>query len=525
MQLLSAHTHYSGRTVLALIFCLFIITADMARGASGAIGGKSNFNDIDSQVYSSTDIVEGKLINSIKNIDQDRSEIEVIAVHTGNLTVGQTIIVEWLSQYRKYNEKMVINTVPFEQGDTLVLFLVKNNISQYGNNRDKVDTYRAINFGIRLIQQDMVYQFMPAFLGARYLAQNSTSTVNDLPPTTLDVFHNQLRASIGYVNGWKARINEPSIAQDISWLVQFLRERKQTQIPIDNDAIAHTICEQLANLHNYAVLYEILSLNLSRQEQSIIIRGFATPEGRDYLLAKIDDDKETLERRIMLADGVKDIGDVYHASATNITEQSYVSKGGAKDGNANYLTRIADLALKNEKQESLCITLVRSLAALLKHSMMMGRKPLHSDTNDAMLVLNKLYTATKSELVRYHIEIAASNDSRATYDQLNSPSGAIISLVTPAKTTQQTDEPIHRFNYTITPLDTVVESALIVFSNQDTNAVFQFPVRSSNTSPTITGIWVINSDTNIPRGKYRVYLQFAREGKVVSTGHYCEVEL
>src|SRR5690606_35067501 len=80
------------------------------------------------------------------------------------------------------------------------------------------------------------------------------------------------------------------------------------------DFFTESICRRLAEAHNYGQLSEALEHVEIYNHASVLRRGFATPQGRDYLLARIVDDKLPRTERMRCSVALHETGPNYHST-------------------------------------------------------------------------------------------------------------------------------------------------------------------------------------------------------------------
>lgn len=140
-------------------------------------------------------------------------------------------------------------------------------------------------------------------------------------------------------------------------LLKLLADRSK-QIHGDRDYFTERICIRFAETHDLILLSQALALAKDHHDISILQRGFGTPRGRDYLLAKVNDAKEPMPDRLRYANALHDADSVYGSTLTEIRANGHRHVGEADDGNSGYITRIAKAARATGKHEELCGRLV-----------------------------------------------------------------------------------------------------------------------------------------------------------------------
>ena len=81
------------------------------------------------------------------------------------------------------------------------------------------------------------------------------------------------------------------------------------------------------------------------------------------------------------------------------------------------------------------------------------------------------------------------------------------------------------FEYVVYVLDKPVDAPSLVFVNGETGKSWIVPSQIPFQSQGGSGGRSVVLPQGLPHGRYRIYLQFTRGGKVVSTGHTAETTL
>lgn len=473
--------------------------------------------DLDSLVYMSSDIVEATLVREYKEQDLDLREIKVTAVHKGAFTPGQSVAVAALDFYKTPDIKMNLNTEPLQNGDTCIFFLVRAKAQMLWNIPDDAVIYWTVPSGLKLVIDNKIASFFQMSNPGPYVAQLPEVYPAVKFPTT-EEYRAQIHDSMKKIDALSTLLTQPATPADAPKLMELLRERTQAQNRWQHDALAEAACTQLAKLHDPAILLEAISLNLPSPCESNLAIGLGTPAGRDALLARIGDNTKPLEERVLDARMLMYTGAIYHSE---ISENGATVIGEPQDDNAEYLTRIARLAVQNQQHEELCLILLQNLGASFNFISQMDIAAINADMQSALSVVKTLYDATKSEQVKLQVELATSNASREAYDQLDSPCGPVLSILTlPNRGNAKQNVMIQ---YEIHLLAKTDGALSVVFANQETGKTWAVPTEIPLQN--IGGSRPVTLPDDLPKGRYRVYLQCTRGEEVISVGHYAETEL
>jgi hypothetical protein len=341
--------------------------------------------DLDSLVYMSEEIVEGTIVRQYRTMGQDLVDVKVAMVHKGDVRRGQALAVldTWL--YRK-TQKTDRSPAPLAPGDRLVFFL-KRELGSTSGRPIPVDAvmYIASPGGLKLVDGQRVFDFWqwrnPGFYDADMRA---ASRERDSVP--IERFHEQLRQSFRHVDQFVPILEAKGADVDIPRLLKLLADRPKFEFP-GRDHIGELACIRLAQMHDPIVLSRALPLANDYYSSHILARGFGTPKGRDYLLAKVADADEPMEARIRHAWILRNTGDVYRSIFTEITVTGARTVGEPDAGNSGYLTRIARAARANAKHPDLCIALVDCLGFLSLRNWQDRDAPVVADLKGALAVL------------------------------------------------------------------------------------------------------------------------------------------
>jgi hypothetical protein len=482
--------------------------------------------DLDALVYTSSDIVEATLMRSnyIKG-GTFISDIKVTAVYKGKFKPGELVAV-CMSDYQVTDEKTLSSWRPLSVGDTFFFFLTK-----VGEGMPK-DAYCPEHSGLKLIRNNKVIPFAQEMNPGGYIAQlpgGSLGTKESYP--TPAEYRKQIQAGIVKMDALAARLKQPAATVDIPWLIQVLRERAQTQAHIwmIRDEIAKAVSSKLANLHDPESLFEAIFLKgLAHWPQSILVKGLGTPAGREALLKRLGDDRMPLETRITCARFLKDLGAIYHQTFTNIVNYQNAVIGGPQGKNEEYLTRIARLGLENRQKEEFCLALLDSLDSLFCTVNQTKDKAVLADRDTALPVLKTLHDSTKSEQVKFQVEVTIRHASREAYDRFSFPGGPVISQVAIPGQKKDNGQMVHSldFDYVIYVLDKQASAPSLVFMNLDTGKFWSVPSEISfHDQGRTSGSRSIVLPKDLPHGRYLICLQYTRDRKKISTGHAVKADL
>ena len=273
-----------------------------------------------------------------------------------------------------------------------------------------------------------------------------------------------------------------------------------------------------------------MPLAKGHHEVSILRRGFGTPHGRDYLLAKVTDTKEPIANRERYADVLHEVGPVYRSTFTDISANSHRPVGEADEGNSGYLTRIAKAARDNAKHGGPCVSLIRCLGHFGQGNVQNKPTPLMVDLNGAFPFLKELYDSKPSQNLQFDIEKVTAWD-QGYYEKLKSPRGNFISIVQSAGARRSLDpekrELFFQYDYSTHLLsrDAEVRPSLVLV-HQGTQKRYVLPSQLKfQGRSTGGGSNSVELPKDLPAGRYHVFFQLSDGDKVISTGHYSAADL
>jgi hypothetical protein len=481
--------------------------------------------DLDSMVHLSTDVVEGEISRSYTAHDLELVEFKVTLSHKGSVKPGECVAVAETDFYRKPDANDM-NPKCLAIGDRLALFLVRRKPDLFTRIPEKAVIYMPLPGGVRLLAGDQFLAFSQPMNPGPYEACMPPA---DAQPKALTVaqFRGSVRDSLRHTQALARLVDATEENLDVPRLLQLLADRSELTEGT-RDYFTERICRRLANRHDPALLSRALPLAKTYNKMMILNHGFGTPQGRDYLLAKVLDETEPLPVRLRHANALFQADDVYRTTLT-ISSNSLETVGEADAGNSGYLTRIAKAACATEKHEELSGTLIRCLDYFGRGIVQNKPAPLMVDLRDAFAVLKDFYETKPTEELQFAIEQATAID-RGAYEKLKAPCGTFISILRPVDTNHYA-RPGPRslfFEYEYASLSDRENRAqlAVVLSNQQTHkkVVLQTPLQVVGRSG-CSGSNSVVLPTDLPAGRYRVFLQLGEGDKVISTGHFFSADL
>lgn len=403
--------------------------------------------------------------------------------------------------------------------------------------KDDPEARVVVPSGVRLVRDGKAAPFVQ-FDNPGPVVAADPNQLSELSAPTVAEFRDRIAAAITAAERYAKRFETPASPDDVPWLLDLLRERARSEPPprqdlfsflADRDKVAEEACLRLANLHDLEGLDAAASLDLPYRCRGVIKRGFATPAGRDFVLARVSDETLDADRRLRYAETLRDNGRDYHSPSGSIGPGGSSSRPSEVADNGAYVTRIAQAA-KEVRSEAVRVAILEALAWF--SSGLPGRPdddPIRVDLRGALPALLELHRTTASEPVRFGVERVVARVSRKAYDELGSRCGPVVSLLSPESPPSRVTrgERWVRFDYAIIPLDhEPTEPPVVVFTNPATDVERVVPsgLKFRGRHEAVAG-GVVALPQDLPAGRYRVSLRFSRGGKAVSDGYGFEAEL
>jgi hypothetical protein len=180
--------------------------------------------------------------------------------------------------------------------------------------------------------------------------------------------------------------------------------------------------------------------------------------------------------------------------------------------------------------ENTCVEVINALAKFAGWYDDHESAALQADMQGAMVSLKEFYKTKPAEEIQFAIEKTLTRYPKL-YEQLNSPCGDAIMILRPSKfddpklTPGQTRHLDLHYSTVRLNRKTIVQPTLVML-NLETKKTRSYP-----TALKIEGKRVTHNGEDVPlppslpAGKYRAYLEWREQGKVLSTSHWYEVEV
>lgn len=460
--------------------------------------------DLDSLVYMSSQVVEGKIGRQYSTNNVAIWEIKISAVLKGSLKAGQAIPVTALDFFRVSSNSPMFGGEKLKQDDQLFLFLDRAKKVFMYDIPDGAEIYWPAPSGIRFVFEGKALGFAQYNNPGPYLAQLQGAATNNAVPTVA-AFREQIRKSIVRVEEWKPLLAREPKSNDVPALLEILRKEKVNGGYPAPHSITEIACSGLVKLHDISALTNALSIC---NYWWILGGGFATPAGRQFVWSKIMDESESLEERNRWA--------------------TILSKAGEGNPEEHQLKRIAELAVRGDQNQELQATLLDSLQELEGWRSFgdFGKdpnEPARRGIDEASAILRSFSERTDSQEVKYKIDSVLS--------QFGVNKAPILSIL--------------RLEGKFDGYDAVTRSLTyhydITVSQQCSNATARIVFRNVKTGQLVTlpptqdlkvaggthtgGMKAITVPGDLPAGHYQVFYEYLEDGEVIGHSRSFEVDL
>ncbi len=521
---------------LKQLLLIAIFLCSLGTSASGTL---LPITDIASLIYLSPEIVEGEIVAASTGDpvahELDRPEavlidVKVATTYKGQLKPDDVLSVTCTCFFRKPRAAPVFQPVPLAVGDKLILFLKKTK----GEPRDGWpvgnQVYCVVESGMRLIEDDKVFDFDQPINPGDYVARPEADFPNK-QAAEVDVYRKRLRVAIDEMQQTLADLDAKNQPSDSPWLIEFIQRRSKTpdghSWPV-RDYPTEIALARLANWHDTKYLTQALPYTKSTDRGwRILVRGFGTPSGRDFLMKTIEDPNEATEKRIDYLRYLRQAGYVHDVILKDINAESEQLDGKAGQENAHLLTRLARLARRSRNNDEFCLELVESLDSVGSYLANCEDPEFQRNARTAFEELLVLYQANPPERAKYEIEKNAVQDP-SSYRQLHSECGNVISLLTPSD--RQPSE-MHRLKYVYTfntalCLEGITLKPSVVLENLKLKKEYVLPSGLEfQTHCDHCNEAELQLPDDLPRGKYRAFFRFSDGSGDVSNGHSFDADL
>ena len=469
--------------------------------------------DLDSELYLAQQVAECTLVGSHEEKGFRVDDVTVTRVCKGELKEKTQVMVAALD-YFVVAEEGDRNHRKLRNGEQVILFLdrAKEGFA-FPVPKDAV-IYIPVPGGVRMVSGGKVYQFAQWDNPGPYVA----SLMPGKETATLETYRQIIAARMKVVEDFRAEFAVKK--GDAEWVLEQLAARLKPK-PVDEDMIAFALTMAIAETKDPALLERALLLgHHGFQAHFRITQGFATPQGREYILKAVGDARLPMERRLLLARVLPEMWAWYDLD----------KEGKAPVDNGHYLERMAGLALQHAESTELCGALVHGLSYLAQVVVQSKDEEVWRDWRKGEEKLAELWSRPIDESIRFDLEVALGMTDGAAYGKLGAKCGGVVTRVV------WFDQKsfVHEKRSTVVECIYITniqwsgampERWEIVACELKSKAEFTTAVAAEMGRGSMSTTARITLPKGMAVGRYRVWLRGMREGKTVSEGHYADVDL
>ena len=516
----STHNTHSPTIDRRLLACALTLLLFLTfRPAIAA--ARSQYYDMDSLCHLSTDIVEGTIVGPAARKKFGGFDVEITYVHKGFWSPGQTATIAKLRDHHKLTGSPP-QQKSLEIGDRLVLFLEVRSSETLDNLGEVTAVSLPSHGGVRIVHDGRVINFnYITGPGPDVAALGDAAALGKLP--TIEAFREQIRQGLRNADALNQLVDAPSDELDVERLLELLKERK----PADDvwgarDHFLSVAGQRLGETLDPELLSRALTVTGMDSARSIY-RGFHTPRGREFLLAKLEDVATPLRKREHYAAVLSQAGVHDRTIVAGRGDKFWQDAAAIGDVEPDAMPRVVRLIRRYGSHEGLC----RELISLITGFVPANPLQVSTERRAALDELKVFYATKPSAWIQYSIENALSH-SRWAYAELNSSCGDMLSLVElPRGVPQPVDGKSLRLQYVFLNRNALdADRQALVFKNTATGATHAIDVGWKLIGgSSVSGTETVELSKDLPAGKYEVYLQLWRKERVVSRGHGFEIKL
>lgn len=479
--------------------------------------------DLDTLTEKCDLLVEGQII-AVKDGVSGQVEVRVSHVYRGNtVKENDRLLVE--VGYRKPGTQFM-DTKPLETGDVLFWFLSKTSPQALG--MAKPDIWRPLPGGVKLVFNGHVAEFSQHYMNpGPVIAETEERYVKHGQPT-VEEYRELVMGSFVEVADFQSKLKTAVANKDSKALVELLRQRaaRTATRSWGRDELANDAGTALAELHDYNSLDAAMKITGMRGGGQFT-HGFGTLDGIQYLLARINNPKLESIQRIGYVNALPRPSDLR-------------AKDGTVSRPAHYLLGIAELAIANEKDRPFSESLLRVVDGWTADKSRLD-DPSRADLADALVPLKEFYRSTHDPAVQCQVELLFWHADPAAYQSLRSECGPVISRASIPDDLEHYAKPVGRDLIASFSLAYCFPDALVhavqnesVLEGSDgvthtatystkSGSSFDPSTFSMNTGSQSGFTCTIRPPTDLPGGKYRLYLRFKELGVVVGRSHSVQI--
>ena len=520
-------------TIGVLAISILILTL---RTAPAHAGNMLSY-DLDSLVYLANDVVGADLVPG--QCTRDTMGVRLTRVYRGHLAVGLRVTVIGTNVYSipwpkaERGGKVTPGAVAGVTGRDGHCFLFLTKTDPLGQRPPlEPNSYFAVPSGIRMVVDGLALGFFPGDTHDYYELEDPAWHVTPGPPG-LRRFRADLATSIRYVDRVEPLLLRKATGGDRRRLLAILKQRQvqgEKRAGWLRDAIAEAAWDQITALHNLPALGDALAILRSKAHPALPgldMRALSATADRDYLIQVAGARSQPLVRRLGCANALLYAYDWHNA-----------------EKNKDFVPGVVSLCSQVQVYDTpeVLSAVLDCLDGFERAGVgAISGSEANPSIRTAIPTFERIYAATSSELVKFRIEkLVLDADAFDTYTNLASPCGPVVSIIEPG------DAPagqgriavkVYVYWGLLNPPDVYSGPNRLVGSM----VFLHTATNQRHAAPWYLGLgenmggWIggneeqvtmkVDLPPHLPHGHYRVFLEFSRDGKVISVGHYMETDL
>lgn len=388
--------------------------------------------DTDTLVFLARYVVEAHIIgpaHSRPNFDGD--DVKITAVYKGDFKVGDVCIVAGLREYNKSWNMRGGAPPGLGAGDDVFLFMHQySNPMQPGSDDNALE---PISSGVRWINHNQVIAFDQVMDPGPLVAQTGGFAQTVAPPS-LDKFRIALKQKIIDMADLHRRLGAPLDAKERPWLLHALAERSSSDPKsrgyeyFGMDTVQSVIGRRIGQYHDPDFAYQALSID----QFAPVEMGFASPQGREFLLSKLAAPDTPPAIRPLLVGMIVRAGLNYQSAADANNRVNPWTPYAPH--NAGYVARVVKTAIARPDDHDLWKAFAGSMPEIMPLEQSTIDDQLAADCEDAIEDLTRFYKNGCTERQRYDIESFFARISKAQYDSLGVKEFPVDAIAEPDST-------------------------------------------------------------------------------------------
>jgi hypothetical protein len=374
---------------------------------------------LDSLIYDSTNIIEAHILGPrLGRPAWVGVDVQVSAVYQGRMKPGDVCVVGGLPEYLKDGNGFGDGSRGLGRGDDVFLFLrpdANPAIQPY-----EKQAFDPLSSGVRWINGKQVVPFAQESNPGPMVATDRNRFRTEALPS-LDAFRESLKQRVAYVSTLRQRLTSPMGVGDKAWLLQILAERAKSAAAdsYGEDLVLYAIADRINEFGDPEFAYKAMGIH----PRVPVGLAFATPGGRDFLLAKLEAADTSDAMRVRLIEMIGRAG-INHQSTQDRSDRNRGSGARVNTpfeaGNAYYATRVIRVAIANANRKGFWTAFARMLDFWMESPDFIKDPEYLKDVTAASAALTDFYRHGATEQQQYDIESHLAQLGRSYYEAADS---------------------------------------------------------------------------------------------------------